>query len=572
MKAFMQNFHEVVTTPKDVDKLKKLILQLAVQGKLVEQDPNDEPAVDLLKKINEEKTTLIKEKKIRKHLPLPAITNDEKPYQLPDGWKWVRLEEISEYIQRGKSPKYSDEKQVPVISQKCIQWTGFDLSKARFIDPLTISKYGDERFLQIGDLLWNSTGLGTLGRINVISDLDNYKQVVADSHVTVIRPIKKYICSSYLYLWFSSPFVQEEINLKSSGSTKQTELSTTTVKEYLVPVPSLNEQKRIVEKVRKLFDQCNYLFGELVKNKTKSVMLNKSIFTRLEDHKNPEQISDLRFMVENMKHLCNDKDSIAQLRNSVLSLAVQGKLVRQDFKEEPASILLKKIQEEKERLIADKKIKKEKTLQPINSYEVPFALPSGWEWVRLGSITTKLGAGKTPLGGEKNYVREGVKFIRSQNVWNNGLYLDGIAHITFETNESMNGSIVRSKDILINITGASIGRSSLVPDDFDIANVNQHVAIVRLVEDSIRHYIHTCIISPYFQNEVMRVQVGASREGLSMSKLSKFIIPLPPIEEQKRIITAVRNLFNLIDQYENQVMIKDKSTESLLNSFIRNLA
>ena len=155
-------------------------------GKLVPQDPKDETASVLLEKIAEEKKRLIKEGKIKKQKALPEIGEDEIPFKLPQGWEWVRLQDVATYIQRGKGPKYSEQGKVKVVSQKCIQWSGFDLSKARFIDDDSLDKYQPERFLECNDLVWNSTGTGTVGRINVARDLE-LKLVVADSHVTVIR-------------------------------------------------------------------------------------------------------------------------------------------------------------------------------------------------------------------------------------------------------------------------------------------------------------------------------------------------------------------------------------------------
>lgn len=260
-----------------ISKLRQSILQEAVQGKLVPQDHNDEPASVLLERIKEEKERLIKEGKIKKEKPLPPISEDEIPYELPEGWEWVRLGELCSYIQRGKSPKYSNIEEIPVISQKCIQWDGFDISKARFIDPMSLDSYTEERFIVPFDLLWNSTGLGTLGRINVYPKIELYNKVVADSHVTVIRPLKEFVCSKYLYLWFAGPIVQSEINNKSTGSTKQTELNITTVREYIVPLPPLNEQKRIVEKVDQLMALCDELEKNIEESKKDSELLMQSV-------------------------------------------------------------------------------------------------------------------------------------------------------------------------------------------------------------------------------------------------------------------------------------------------------
>ncbi len=249
------------------ERLKKSILQEAVQGKLVPQDPSDEPAEALLERIRAEKQRLIKEGKIKKDKHESVIfrrdnshyekldgvercIDDELPFEIPETWAWVRLIDICEYIQRGKSPKYSPIKKYPVIAQKCNQWSGFSIEKAQFIEPESIASYGTERFLQDNDLMWNSTGLGTLGRMVVYkSALNPYELAVADSHVTVIRPLKEFISPQYLYYYFSNPTVQSVIEDQADGTTKQKELSATTVKAYFVPLPPYNEQLRIVNQI-----------------------------------------------------------------------------------------------------------------------------------------------------------------------------------------------------------------------------------------------------------------------------------------------------------------------------------
>ena len=248
------------------DKLKKSVLQEAIQGKLVSQDPNDEPASVLLERIKAEKAKLFKEGKLKKKDLVDSVIfkgednkyyekiglqvtciDDEIPFDIPTSWVWVRLEQLCTYIQRGKSPKYSEIRKYPVVAQKCNQWTGFSLEKALFLDPATIGSYGEERFLQDGDLLWNSTGLGTLGRMAIYDSYKNeYGLAVADSHVTVIRAIPSMVSSEYLFKYFSSHTVQSVIEDKSEGSTKQKELATSTVKSYMVPLPPYEEQLRIV--------------------------------------------------------------------------------------------------------------------------------------------------------------------------------------------------------------------------------------------------------------------------------------------------------------------------------------
>ena len=239
-----------------------------------------------------------------------------------------------------------------------------------------------------------------------------------------------------------------------------------------------------------------------------------------------------------------------QLKNSILQLAVQGKLVPQDPNDESATILLERIRAEKQRLVKEGKIRKEKPLPPISEDEISFDIPESWEWVRLKDLCTKIGSGSTPMGGKAVYIDNGVKFIRSQNVYDNGLRLDNIAFISKKTNDEKIGSYVHPNDILLNITGGSIGRCALVPNDFDGANVNQHVMIIRLVEAAITKYLHFVIISSYIQNMIMGVQVGVSREGLSATKLMDFLIPLPPLAEQQRIVEHIEQLLPHIADYD----------------------
>ena len=232
-------------------------------------------------------------------------------------------------------------------------------------------------------------------------------------------------------------------------------------------------------------------------------------------------------------------NGIAKLRELILQLAVQGKLVTQDVTDEPATALADRIGAERTRRIKAGELRDSADERGIDESILPFALPPTWKWVQLGRIMQKMGAGSTPLGGKKVYVDDGVIFLRSQNVWDDGLVLDDVARIAPEVHQNMSGTWVEPGDVLLNITGASIGRSALVPDDFGAANVSQHVAILRLIDKDVRQFLHLCVISPFFQETIMRVQVGVSREGLSMTRLREFPFPLPPLAEQRRIDSRI---------------------------------
>lgn len=244
---------------------------------------------------------------------------------------------------------------------------------------------------------------------------------------------------------------------------------------------------------------------------------------------------------------------IKKLRELILELAVRGKLVEQDPSDEPASMLLERVAEEKARLVKEGKIKKPKKPPEITEEEKPFDLPKGWAWARLGYLAAKIGSGATPRGGKRAYTETGIPFLRSQNIWNTGLSLYDVAYIPWETHKRMANTHVSPNDILLNITGASLGRSTIVPKSLPEANVSQHVTIIRTTSSSNQHYLHLSILSPYIQNLVWGRQVGMAREGLSKKVLELFEFPIPPQQEQQRIVEKVDELMALCDRLERQV-------------------
>ncbi len=243
---------------------------------------------------------------------------------------------------------------------------------------------------------------------------------------------------------------------------------------------------------------------------------------------------------------------IKKLRELILELAVRGKLVAQDPDDEPASDLLKRIEEEKAHLCKEGKISKSKRFPEITEEEKPFSVPVNWSYIRLGELTSKLGSGSTPRGGKSAYVDSGIPFLRSQNVWSQGLRLDDIAYISLETHGKMENTRVFPGDILLNITGASLGRSTIFPDFLREANVSQHVTIIRLIEPEMARFVHLGILSPMIQHLVWGRQVGMAIEGLSKKVLENFEFPIPPLAEQHRIVAKVDELMALCDQLENQ--------------------
>lgn len=508
--------------------LRNSILQLAIQGKLVPQNSNDEPADVLYAKIQAEKQKLIKTGKIKKDKPLPSISEDEIPFEIPSSWKWVRFGEIVNY-NMGKTPsrnnydywgdKYSWVSIADMVNNGIIDTTKDMLSQKAYNDVFK------------GNMVLKGTLLMsfklTIGKISILG-IDAFHNEAIISIFPFVD--KNKITTKFLFCLL--PYLTT-LTSDTKTAIKGNTLNSSSINKLLVPLPPLEEQKRIVAKIEELepyvkeYDKVENELSEL-------------------NNKFPEQ-----------------------LRKSVLQYAVQGKLVPQNSNDEPAEILYKKIKAEKEKLIKEGKIKKGENLPPIEIDEIPFKIPSTWKWVRFIDLTCKIGSGSTPLGGKQAYLDRGVKFIRSQNVYNDGLKLKNIAYISEDTNKKMRLTQVHSNDLLLNITGASIGRCCIVPKDFDIGNVNQHVSIIRMILDNINKYVHIYITSPYFYAKIMNTQVGMSREGLSKASIEKMLIPLPPFEEQCRIVAKVDELFACCNKLESaEKYIIEKSVEPINNEWL----
>ena len=511
-------------------QLKNSILQMAVQGKLVPQDPNDEPASVLLERIRAEKERLIKEKKIKReknpsvifkgadNTPYEKIGDevrslaDEVPFDIPDSWEWVRLIDVCEYIQRGKSPKYSPIKKYPVVAQKCNQWSGFSIEKAQFIEPDSLASYGPERLLQDNDLMWNSTGLGTLGRMAIYKTAANpYELAVADSHVTVIRPLKQFVLPEYLYYYFADPTVQSVIEDQADGTTKQKELATATIKAYLTPIPPLNEQRRILAKLSEVLPVV------------------KSYGTVYDETAAMQEAFPER------------------LKKSILQEAVQGKLVPQDPSDEPAEALLERIRAEKQRLIKEGKIKKDKHESVIfrrdNSHyekldgverciddELPFEIPENWCWVRFGTALVNRDAERIPLS-----VAQREKLEKKYDYYGASGVIDKVDRYLFDKpllliGEDEANLLLRSKQIAFIASGHYW--------------VNNHAHVIDAVASVDLRYIALFInatnLAPYV--------TGTAQPKMNQEKLNSILVPLPPTAEQRRIVSAFEEIAAIIQQ------------------------
>ena len=502
-------------------QLKNSILQMAVQGKLVPQDPNDEPASVLLERIRAEKERLIKEKKIKReknpsvifkgadNTPYEKIGDEvhplDTPFDIPESWEWVRLIDVCEYIQRGKSPKYSPIKKYPVVAQKCNQWSGFSIEKAQFIEPDSLSSYGPERLLQDNDLMWNSTGLGTLGRMAIYKTAANpYELAVADSHVTVIRPLKQFVLPEYLYYYFANPTVQSVIEDQADGTTKQKELATATIKAYLTPIPPLKEQRRILAKLSEVLPVVNS-YGAVY---DETAAMQEAF---------PER-----------------------LKKSILQEAVQGKLVPQDPSDEPAEALLERIRTEKQRLIKEGEIKKDKHESVIfrrdNSHyekldgverciddELPFEIPENWCWCKIGTIFT-LQAGKNIQAAE---IHENP-FTDSHPCYGG----NGIRGYVASSNRTGDYPIIGRQ-------GALCGNINRATGEF---YATEHAVCVETYSQI--SVAWACLFLTALN--LNQYATATAQPGLAVANINEVYIPLPPLAEQHRIVQRIEELLPLV--------------------------
>ena len=546
-----------------IKKLRELILELAVRGKLVPQDPNDEPASVLLERIAAEKARLVKEKKIKKPKALPDINEDEKTFELPQGWEWAKLGNLSTDIHYGYTASAKNENEgvrllrITDIQNDRVSW---ETVPGCEIDEIKLSNY----LLQNDDILIARTG-GTIGKSYLVENID--LRAVFASYLIRIKRIES-MYAPFIKTYLGSQLYWKQLYENVSG-TGQPNVNATALKSLAVSIPPLAEQHRIVAKVDELMALCDQLEQQTEASIEAHATLVETLLTTLTNSADAAELEqNWTRLADHFDTLFTTEHSIDQLKQTVLQLAVMGKLVPQDPNDEPAAVLLEKIAAEKAQLIKEKKIKKQKPLPSITEDEKPFSLPDGWEFVRMGDLTSKLGSGSTPRGGKSAYVNEGIAFLRSQNVWNDGLKLDDVEFISEETHRKMANTKVVPGDILLNITGASLGRSTIFPVSLKEANVSQHVTIIRLIELNMVRFTHMGILSPMVQRLVWGRQVGMAIEGLSKKVLEAFEFPVPPLAEQHRIVAKVDQLMALCDQLKTRLQQAQQTQLHLADALV----
>ena len=471
----------------DIQGLKDKILQLAIQGKLVDQDKNDEPASALLQRIKKERDKLVKEGKIRKPKKLPPIEGEDKYFGIPEGWEWVRLGEVAQFINGDRGKNYPSKKElvesgIPFINAGHLNNSEIELVNMNYITDEKFESLSSGK-IQIKDIIYCLRG--TLGKCSINKKIE--KGAIASSLVIIRNYVDIY--EKYIYYYLVSPLSKYMIKKYDNG-TAQPNLSAESVRQYSLPLPPLAEQKRIVEKVDELFA----LIDELDSNK------------------------------EDLLEVIN------LTRNQVLQEAIQGKLVEQNPEDEPASALVQRIKEERDKLVREGKIRKPKKLPPIEEEEKPFEIPGSWEWVRLGEII-RIYSGKGLTS--KNMIVEGNIPVYGGN---------GITGYHNDYN-------IEKPTIVIGRVGFYCGSIHLVTEK---AWITDNAFITDYSEDNI--YLN--FLKYLLKGTNLRENDNATAQPvISGGKIYPIIVALPPLAEQKRIVEKVDMIMDMLDELEKELII-----------------
>ncbi len=530
----VQHFDLIAQAPSGVARLRELILTLAMQGKLVPQDPSDEPASELLKKIRTEKDRLIAEGKIKRDKPLAEIADEEMPFELPEGWYWMRLASVGDWAIGSGFPVESQGLQnLPVLFAKVSDMNlpgneKFIYSANNSIDYTTVDK-----------LRVNVHGAGTVvfpkigGAIATNKRRILVKPTAIDNNCLGITPSAG-IATSYLYLLLTSIDFT-----KYQAGTSVPALSQGTLGQIVIGLPPLAEQSRIVTRVDELMQVCDALETSGQLESQQHAQLVGTLLRTLTQSETPEVLADnWQRIATHFDVLLDRPEAVDALEQTILQLAVRGLLVPQDPTDEPASVLLQKIRTEKDHLIAQGKIKRDKPLPPITDEEKPFELPQGWEWVRLGNLGITQ-TGGTPASSKPEYFNGNFPFIGPGQITPSGQILPAEKFVS--ELGALESAVVEPGDILMVCIGGSIGKCAAAT--FPSAFNQQINSIHPLLSSS--EYVLSAMSSSDFTQAVLSAATGSATPIISKGKWDLLLLPLPPQATQERIVVRISELRSL---------------------------
>ncbi len=550
-KQLMEQFALIADAPQGIQRLREMILQLAVQGKLVPQEPTDEPAAVLLTKIQAEKERLIQAGTIKRPKPLPPIQEDEKPFELPNGWEWTKLGLISQVNPRN----YADDDLSASFVPMSLITTFTDGRHEQEIKLWKDIKQGFTHFAE-GDIgVAKITPCFENGKAAIFQNLQN-KIGAGTTELHIIRPFGQTLLPRYVLTYLKSPMFLLIGETQMTGTAGQKRLPKEFVANNPFPLPPEKEQARIVAKVDALMALCDELEALQQKRAQLQLSTHHAVLESLANAQTPLDLQTAwQRLQAAMPLLFTQPQQIKGLRETILQLAVRGKLVPQDPSDEPAAVLLAKISAEKERLIKQGTIKRQKPLPPIQEDEKPFELPQGWEWVRLGELISVMDSGWSPAcldhpspneeiwGVLKTTAVQSMKFLEQEN-----------KELPTKLNPRPQYE-VHAGDILITRAGPKnrVGISCFVKKtrrNLMISDkiIRFHLALTSLREDFIVLCLHAGATAKYL--EEAKSGMAESQVNISQDKLKLVLLPLVPIKEQARIVAKVDALMALCDEWE----------------------
>ena len=556
----LSNLDLLATAPGGAAKLRELILTLAVQGKLVPQDPADEPASVLLQKIRAEKDRLIAEGKIKRDKPLAEIAEEEKPFELPAGWEWVRLGDITNYGTTTKVERLQPDTWV-LDMEDIEKSSGRLLQRLRFAQRPALS---DKNCFLAGDVLYGKLR-PYLNKV-LVADEDG----VCTTEVIPFRCYGNYV-PQYFRLVLSSPFFLEYVNARSYGM-KMPRLGTEDARKSVIPLPPLAEQSRIVTRVEALMRLCDALEAKGQLEAAQHAQLVSTLLGTLTASTTPEELAEnWQRVAQHFDLLLDRPEAIDALEQTLLQLAVRGLLVPQDPTDEPASALLQKIRTEKDRLIATGQLKRDKPLPPVSDEEKPFALPDGWEWARFGELILSSDAGWSPSC--ESTPREG-------NEWG-VLKVSAVSWGEFrpEENKALPAGLFPKPEFEVK------------PEDFLLSRANTEELVARsviaweppgrlmmsdkLIRLRLSSHIDKALYCEINNSRLSRDYyiVNASGTSSSMKNVSrevilKLMVPVPPAPEQSRIVARVAELRALCVQLHNRLATTAQTRSRLAEALL----
>lgn len=545
-----------------IKKLRELILELAVRGKLVPQDPSDEPASVLLERIAAEKARLVKEGKIKKPKALPEISEEEKPFELPDGWEWSMLAEIAEINPRNESDDAFDASFVPMslISTAYNGQHEFEARKWGEIKKgFTHFANGDIGIAKITPCFENSKAAVFRGLINGIG--------AGTTELHIARPYTDYVSAFFILLNIKSPIYLKKGEAGMTGTAGQKRLAKDFFSFYPLPIPPFAEQHRIVAKVDELMALCDQLEqcseSQLAAHQT----LVDTLLATLTDSSDADELAqNWARLSTHFDTLFTTEASIDALKQTILQLAVMGKLVPQDPSDEPASTLLARIAAEKAQLAKEKKIKKEKPLPAISEDEKPFELPQGWVFERI-AVFGLVGTGATPSRSNPAYWEPAeINWVSSGETAELfvGKTKEQISKLAIK---ETNVSIYPVGTLIVAMYGQGKTRGQIT-ELLEPAGTNQACAAIRLIDET---KAHKDFVKLFFRKAYLELRehaAGGAQPNLNVGKIASTVIPLPPIDEQHRIVAKVDELMTLCDQLKSRLQTSQQTQLALAESLV----